>query len=189
MIGRLLLGAALAALATHAGAAERPSVDGLEGRRDGERVLVSFRVSDAFSEDTLERVESGLRVTFRHRIEILGRRTLGIFPPRVLAKTVVETTVEYDSLTRQYALSRTTTRRTKRKKDAPEPAEEASTTDSSEEMRRWMSELRGVPVFDPAHDLTTGEPRLRVESTIGRRYVMLIFPASISASAELRLGE
>jgi len=175
----VLLGGARAALA-------KPAIDGLEARFEGERLYVSFDVTDAFSEDTLERIQSGIPVSFLHRIDIVRKRVM-LWPAKDLARTRVVTEATYDSLTRQYSLLRRTEFKTRRKDDALPPDEQRRTTESQEEMKRWMTELRDVPVYDPSRELPDDGLRLRVESSLGRHFVLLIFPSTIDASAERRL--
>ncbi|MCP3978947.1 MAG: DUF4390 domain-containing protein [bacterium] len=170
-------------LASSAAWAERrikPTIDGLQARLDGDRAIVSYRVVRGMSGDVLERIHSGIAVQFRHRIEILSRRAVPLWPSRSVARTVVETSASYDSLTGRYELTRTT-----RTGKADPGAEERHSTDSRQEMVRWMTELHDVPLLDSDGRLaTTKRLRLSVDSAVDRRYVMLMFPSTVSASAE-----
>ncbi len=167
-----------------------PSIAELSARLDDNHALISFRLSGAIDEEREELIHSGIPVVFRHKLEVRSKRTFtGIpMPPRLLARTVVETRVEYDSLTRRYDLMRRIEHRTRNKKDRPPTEEQRLITESLEEMRAWMSELREVSIYDPGRPLTGEKLRVNVEVSLGRRYILMIFPATISMSAEIPLG-
>jgi len=168
-------------------AAAKPLIEDLSAGWSEGHPVVSFRVVGAFSEETLERIDSGIAVTFRHRIEVVSKRALPLIPDKVRAKVVVQTTAEYDVLTKRYALTRRIEVRGDKKRLNPEPAEQSRVTFSSDEMRAWMTELSGIEVFDPARPLDGNRLRVRVESAVGRRYLLLIFPTNLSATAESSL--
>jgi hypothetical protein len=185
-VSRLFAAAAIA-IAAAAPASAKPVIEDLVTEWAAGRPQVSFRVANAFSEETLERIDSGIAVTFRHRIEVVSRRALPLIPDKVRAKVVVETTAEYDVLTKRYALLRRIDVRGDKKRLNPAPVEESKVTFSEDEMRAWMTVLDGIEVYDPAQELEGPRLRVRVESAVGRRYLLLIFPADISATAELEL--
>ena len=110
-----------------------------------------------------------------------------MLPPRVLSRVVIETGVQYDPLTRRYDLTRTVALKGGRKREAPPPREEGRLTESADEMRAWMTEFSRVTVFDPFRPIEGERLRVRVTSSVGRRYVWSIFPASLTASAEWKL--
>ena len=93
--------------------------------------------------------------------------------------------IQAHALTKRYALLRRTELKSRQKRLAPEPEEQTQLTISREEMQAWMTELRDVPVLDPDGRLATQKRlRLEVDSAVDRRYVMLMFPSTVSASAE-----
>jgi hypothetical protein len=168
----------------------KPAIDGLSARLENDHALISFRLTGAIDEEREELIHSGIPVIFRHRLEVRSKRTFtGIpMPPKLLARTLVETRVEYDSLTRRYELMRRIEHRTRNKKDRPPTEEQRLITESMEEMRAWMNELSEISIFDPSRPLSGEKLRVNVEVSLGRRYVLLIFPATISTSAEIPLG-
>jgi len=155
----------------------------LDVGRQAEGFQVSFRVSSAFSEDLLERVHSGIPLTFRHRVELLGRRVVPLFPRKTLGRTLVLTTVSYDSLTRRYDLERRTTGKIWPREKTPPDRVEHQNTSSPEEMEAWMTVLNEVPL--PGFSSPKGvRLRVRVRSELGRRFVLLLFPSTTSATQE-----
>ena len=170
-----------------AGAARpKPRIDELHARWDQDRALVSFQLSNALTAETLERIHSGIPVTFRYRVDLLAPRGFRMIPPKRLARTLVQTSVEYDALTRRYALLRTLEVKSRRKRDDADPTEQRRSTGSHEEMRVWMTELTDIVLLDPKPQQSR-ELRIRVESALGRRYQFLIFPTTVGAAAELML--
>jgi len=197
VIKKLLYGTiALALLATAPAAAEgpaegtQPAIDGLRARLDQNRALVSFEIAGAISADTEELIHSGIPVRFKHKLEVLARRNFPILPmpARVLARTVVETRVEYDSLTKRYDLLRSIEHKSSKKKLKPPIEEVKLVTESLEEVRTWMTELKEISVYDPSRTLQGEKLRVHVEVSLGRRYVLLIFPGTLTTSAETPLG-
>ena len=141
------------------------------------RAGVDFRVTGVFTEETLEWIHSGIPVKFRHRIELLGPRRFLLSRRNVLARSVIETRVAYDALTARYELSRVSTLKKPQRKNSPPPYVEATVTDDTEEMRRWMVEGQNVVLYDPKRELNGDDLRISIESSLGRDYVLWIFPA------------
>jgi len=169
------------------GTAEKPRIDGLTVHVVQPRALVSYRVAGGVTESALERIHSGLPVTFKHHLQVFAVRRFRMIPDKELARTVIETTAEYDSLTRQYKLTRRTEYWTRRRKDAPPPEETQRTTESVDELRSWMTELEDVAVYDPTRQLPDQTLLVKVESVVGERFALLMFPTAVGASAETRV--
>lgn len=184
-LGVVFLLAGIAEVAAQPEGSTKPVIDGLTARLDQDRVLVSFRVTNGLSDEALEKIHSGIPVTFRHRVDLLMRRSFPL-PSKVLSRAVIETRAEYDSLTKRYTLFRNFTFRGKKKPES-QPEHQTRTTRATDEVRAWMTEVDDLLLAVPG---TAEERRLRVQvdSALGRRYVLLIFPGRISASAEYRLG-
>ena len=104
----------------------------------------------------------------------------------MIARARIETTASYDALTRQYSLLRRVRIKTAKKFSVPDLVSE-HTTDSQEQMQRWMTELEAIEVYDPAASIPDGTLKLQVESVLGRNYILLIFPSTYGASAETLL--
>lgn len=175
----------VAGVATEAAGPARARIDALEARLDAERAIVSFRVTNGVSAESLERIDSGIEVMFRHRVEVVDPRTFPM-PDKTLARTVIKTRARYDSLTGRYSLTRSIEFRTKRKNEI-EPVHERQSTESADEMRRWMTEFREVPAHDPARPFSGRELKVRVRSDLGRRYLLFIFPSTIDVHADCNL--
>lgn len=149
---------------------------------------VSYRVAAAFDEDVIERIESGFPVTFRHRLELVARRAVPLWPSKVVSECTLTTTATYDSLTREYHLIRTREEKPAAAddEDPPDDGEEKVTGDI-DEVRSWMTEIDGVVLRSDPKGNRSPRQRLRVTSVVGRKFVFLIFPSNKSASAERHL--
>jgi hypothetical protein len=166
-----------------------PKVIGLRVEGVGEDLRVSYSVENAFSEDILERIHSGMRVAFRHRIELYAKRVLPLWFPKTLSWTVVETAVEFDGLTKQYHLSRSYRlgRKGKAWEGPARIADEERDTDSLDVVRIWMSEVDGVPLLPVASEVPLSRRRVDVTCSMGRKFVWMMFPVTVTASAESTL--
>src|SRR5580700_11725032 len=69
-----------------------------------DRVLVSFELADAFTNEVREAISSGLRTTFTYEIEL--RMVVPLWVDPKICTTVVSATVQYDNLTRRHSLAR-----------------------------------------------------------------------------------
>jgi hypothetical protein len=175
--------AIVAAAEVSAASRARPRIDRLEVSQTDGRVNVSYRVADALTDEAVERVRSGIRLRFRHRVEILSRRAVPLWPSKTLARARIETEVAYDALTRTYALVRTVDVRSDGRTSPP--ITETRTTDSIDEVRSWMTDVDGVPSLAPLDG--GSRMRVRVETVLGRRYALYVFPTRHTVAAEHRL--
>lgn len=163
-----------------------PRIDGFEIQRNGARFSISFRVLDGLSDDAVERVRSGMTVRYRHRVDITVRRSVPLWPARTLARGRIDASVSYDPLTRSYQLVRTADLKAAGGADATQPSSEERRTDSIEEVRRWMTEVVDLPLEVPVQHAGS-RLRVRVETTMGRRYALYLFPTRHAVSAERKL--
>lgn len=183
----LAVGLALGSLA-NADDAPEPVIAGLEVHIEGGALQVSFRTESAFGPESLERLQSGMTLVFRHRIELLARRAVPLMPLRVLARTIVEASARYDTLTRQYYLERRTVREVPEETRDAAPGLSTAATSSLAEAQTWMTEVAELPMPAPTPEASLRKPRIRVRTETGRRYRLLIFPFVDAAEAERPLG-
>jgi len=160
----------------------RPAIDALQVEHEGAGIQVSYRVTGIFDEGVLERVHSGLRLSFEHRAVLLGSRVAVIFPREVVAKTIVVTTVSFDSLTRRYELERRFVGKAWPKTETPPDRVEQSTTSSREEMEAWMTSVQEIPLPSPSDP--EGKFKVRVRTDLGLRFLLMILPWPKTVTAE-----
>jgi hypothetical protein len=183
----LLLLCCAAAPADAAKSPARPCIDPLDVRRHDDRVAVSFHVANGLGEDTLGRIRAGLPVAQRHRVDILGRRSAPLWTAKVHARMRIDTSAVYDSLTHRYDLERTIRLMPRKQKKQAIVTKQHQSTDSIAEVRAWMTEFDALPPLELPESALDARLRVRVESTLGRRFVLYMFPARLTVSAERKL--
>ncbi len=160
-------------------AAAEASLMDLTADAAGQDLYASFALRDAFSEDVRQRLSAGLPVTFTYYLEVARRRPFWFDKP--VARKTVSTTVTYDTLTRQYRLS----------KSVNDEVTETSVAVSEADMVRWMTRLDRVRLADPSALGRGDEGSLyvRVKSRLQRRFVLLFIPWDIETGWErVRIG-
>jgi hypothetical protein len=165
-----------------------PAIVDLRVEREGTAAVASFRVERAFGPELLERMSSGIEVVFRHRVEVVARRPVPLWPARVLARVDIETAARFDSLTRQYYLEKRGVLETHGDR-VPEGVEpERSATPSFDEAVAWMTRFERL-VLEGAIDPDAAERTVlvRVKSQLSRRYRFYLFPMAETAEAVLAL--
>jgi hypothetical protein len=109
------------------------------------QVLVSFELTDAYTDAVREAIASGLRTTFSYDLEL--RTVVPVWIDRSIAKTTVMTTDQFDNLTRRHTLTRTI--------DGQNV--EVTVTEDEAVVRTWLTKWNQVQVantskLDPARD-------------------------------------
>lgn len=163
-----------------------PEIADLTFRTDGDDVWTSYRLEGCLPEEVMERIHSGIPIRFRHRVEMVEKRP-GLFAAdRVFARTLIDTRVEYDSLTQRYQLNRTLEIRSRQKRAAPPPTNDQMVTGSVDEMQSWMTLATDVPLSDPSRPFPQDvDLHVRVEVSLGRHWFLLIIPTTKSIASEV----
>ena len=99
-----------------------------------DKVVVSFELADAFTDEVREAISSGLRTTFTYDIEL--RMAVPLWVDPTICTAVVTATDQYDNLTRRHSLSRTIDGR----------VEEASVTEDASVVKRWLTTANRLPL-------------------------------------------
>ena len=131
--------------------------------RDG-RLLVTFRLSDAFNEDIRTAIHSGLTITFVYDIEL--RRGTSLWLDRTIAEATVMATVRYDNLTRRYYVTRREDGRLER----------ADTVDREDVARDWLTSFDKLPLFNSDILERNGEYYLRIRAHTMPRNASFVWP-------------
>ena len=118
--------------------------------RDGQ-VVVSFDLSDGFTSDVRDAIQSGLSTTFAYEVEL--RRGAGLFD-RTVASVTITAMVRFDNLTRRYQMSRAVDGR----------VEDARPTEDQDAVRAWMTHFERIAVSTSAPLEANGEYYVRVRA-------------------------
>ena len=143
-------------------AAEGPDLSVAPIARDG-HVLVSFELTDAFSSDVRDAIQSGLPTTFSYEIQL--RRETSLFD-RTVASVTVDATVRFDNLTRRYQISRAIDGR----------VEDARPTEDQDAVQRWLTHFEQVPVSTTTELENNGEYYVRVRAYMRPRNTWFAWP-------------
>ena len=165
----------------------KPRIEELSARVEHDRAEVSYRLTGVLTPEVEERIQSGIAISFKHRVDIKVKRGFPLMVDRLLARTVVDTRVQYDTLTQRYVLLRSIEQRMRKKSQRPPTDEQRRVTDSVDEMRAWITSVDDVPVFDPSNDLEVERLWVRAEVNLGRSYFLWVFPTSDTISEEIAL--
>ena len=98
------------------------------------KVLVSFELTDAYTDAIRESIASGLRTTFSYDVAL----RMEAWVDRTIATTVVTTSDQYDNLTRQHRLTRVIDGR----------IDNATVTDDEAVVRSWLTTWKRLPLCE-----------------------------------------
>ena len=100
------------------------------------RVVVSFELNDAYTNEVREAIASGLRTTFSYQLDLRTPAWID----RTVGSAIVSTTDQYDNLTRRHTLTRTIDGR----------VDAVLVTEDDAVVKTWLTKWIRVPVADTA---------------------------------------
>jgi hypothetical protein len=160
-----VVGVVLLCCGAAASAAEtEPALTDLNVARNGGALVASCRLAGGISPDVSEEIASGLETTVEYRLHVYRRRA-GL-PDEILAKRRVECSVRYDTLTRQYTLTR--------RLDGE--LVETQVTGDAAAMRDFLTTLRDVPVLETGALAPGREHYLKAKSNLGLMWRFYLIP-------------
>jgi hypothetical protein len=130
---------------------------------DGQ-VLVTFDLSDGFTADVRDAIQSGLPTTFSYVVEL--RQGSAAWFDRTLSAVTITATVRFDNLTRRYQMSRAFGDR----------VEDAWATEDLDAVRRWLTHFERVPVSATSTLEVNGEYYVRVRARTRHRDTWFFWP-------------
>ena len=151
------------ALATSVHAADAaPDITVTPIARDG-NVIVSFDLSDGFTPEVHDAIQSGLSTTFSYDVDL--RRGAALFD-RAVASVTVTATVRFDNLTRRYQMWRTVDGR----------VEDARPTEDQDAARAWLTHFERIPLFATTVLEANGEYSVRIRARTRPRNAWFFWP-------------
>jgi hypothetical protein len=118
--------------------------------RDGQ-VVVSFDLSDGFTPEVRDAIQSGLATTFSYDVDL--RRAAALFD-RTVASVAISAIVRFDNLTRRYQMSRTVDGR----------VDDARPTEDPDAVRAWMMHFERIPLAATTTLEADGEYYVRIRA-------------------------
>jgi Domain of unknown function (DUF4390) len=141
--------------------------------RDGQ-VLVSFQLTEGFTDQVRDAIRSGLRTTFTFNVEL--RLAVPAWVDRTIATSIVTNSVEYDNLTREARLARIRDGRLER--------QEATSDDAV--IREWMTGFNRMPLFPTTALEPNREYYVRVVATARPTNGVLLWPWGTGTSGQAK---
>jgi hypothetical protein len=186
--GALLL-LAVSSIPALAARPDKPRIDAVETHRNGAQVEVAFRLAGTIPDETLERLRAGIPVRHHHRVELVARRSVPLWTAKLLSRIRIDTEAVYDSLTQRFKLTRKVRTGPNPKKKWLVVEESEHSTGSVDELVAWMTGFDALPPL-PIPEWSSGSRlRVRIESTLGRRFVLYLFPTRQTLTAERKLED
>lgn len=148
--------------------AEAAAVRNLTVRLDEGRVLVSFRLDDAFDEQLTERVQSGLPTTLVYELELLKDRKRWF--DRGLTGATLTVVGIYDALRREYLINYKLNGRLL-----------ASRMEHDlEGLQRAMSRIEDIPAFTLEPERGGRRLLVRVQAELGHHHLLGFIPSRVA---------
>jgi hypothetical protein len=129
-----------------------------------DRVLVTFRLTDAFTDDVRAAIHSGLVITFIYDVEL--KRGAALWIDRTMQSSTVTAGVRYDNLSRRYHVTRRWDGRMER----------VEILEREEDVREWLTNFDKLSLFSNAALEPNAEYYLRVRARTTPRNATFVWP-------------
>jgi hypothetical protein len=136
-----------------------------------EQVLVTFELTDGFTDDVRNAILSGLRTTFTFNVDL--RLEVPAWVDRTVESAVVTNSVQYDNLTRRHMITRM----------IDGHSEQTQVTEDEAVVRQWMTSFRQLPLFRTARLQPNREYYVRVVATARPQNGVFLWPWGNGTSA------
>lgn len=159
---------AMALLAASPEVDERAQIEALEVKLDGTRVLLSFKLANAFDEDFRRSIDSGLPTQLRYDLHLQRDRKRWF--DKDLRTSTLQVAAMYNAVTREYLINYKHDGTLIESRVVREPAE----------LPAAMTEIEALPAFSVAG--LTPERRLlvRVRAELGTRMTLGFIPTTVT---------
>ena len=141
--------------------------------RDG-NVLVTFQLTEGFTDQVRDAIRSGLKTTFTFNVEL--RLAVPAWVDRTIGTAVVTNSVEYDNLTREAKLLQT--------RDGHMEKQDA--TNQENVIREWMTGFYRLPLFKTTVLEPNREYYVRVVATARPTNGVLLWPWGTGTSGQAK---
>jgi len=141
--------------------------------RDG-NVLITFQMSDGYSDDVRAAVHSGLKTTFTYTVDL--RTSVAVWLDRTVATAVVSASVQFDNLTRRHTVERRLDGR----------VEEAQVVERDEDVQHLLTKFERLPLFRTVSLEPNREYYVRVRAEVRPRNAGFLWPSGNGRSAQAK---
>ncbi len=101
-----------------------------------DHVLVTFELTDGFTDEVKAAIQSGLKTTFTYTVDL--RLEVPAWVDRTIATTVVSNSVEFDNLLRRHSIVRVLDGRV---------VDQLQIAEDDAALRQWMTTFKLLPLF------------------------------------------
>ena len=137
-------------------------------------VLVSFSLNDGFTDEVRAAIQSGLKTTFTYAAEL--RLDVPGWVDRTMATSTATSSVEYDNLTRRYALTRSIDGK----------VVDTRSAEDERAVRLWLTVLQRLPLFSTSVLEANREYYVTVRATARPSNGSILWPFSSGTSAQAK---
>ena len=137
-----------------------------------EQVFVSFTLNDGFTDEVRAAIQSGLKTTFTYAAEL--RLDVPGWVDRTMATSTATSSVEYDNLTRRYALTRSIDGK----------VVDTRSAEDERAVRLWLTVLQRLPLFSTSVLEANREYYVTVRATARPSNGSILWPFSSGTSAQ-----
>ena len=139
-----------------------------------DQVQVSFTLNDGFTEEVRAAIQSGLKTTFTYAAEL--RLDVPGWVDRTMATSTATSSVEYDNLTRRYALTRSIDGK----------VVDTRSAEDERAVRLWLTVLQRLPLFSTSVLEANREYYVTVRATARPSNGSILWPFSSGTSAQAK---
>jgi hypothetical protein len=139
-----------------------------------DKVLVSFDLSDGFTNEVRDAIKSGLQTTITYTVELRVEAPLWV--DRTMASAVVSTSVHFDNLTRKHTVVRTLDGR----------VEETRVTEDDGVVKQLMTTADRIALFRTTILEPNREYYVRVHAQVRPQSGGMLWPWSAGRSAQTK---
>jgi len=139
-----------------------------------DQVFVSFTLNDGFTEEVRAAIQSGLKTTFTYAAEL--RLDVPGWVDRTMATSTATSSVEYDNLTRRYALTRSIDGK----------VVDTRSAEDERAVRLWLTVLQRLPLFSTSVLEANREYYVTVRATARPSNGSILWPFSSGTSAQAK---
>lgn len=148
--------------------ADDPQIHGLQVRLDGRRVMVDFVLTDAFDDDLIERVSSGLPTSIVYELELMRDRKRWFDRP--LDSSTIQVVAMFDALAREYLVNY--------KLDGK--LVESRMARDLDELRTAMTEFDELPAFTLEPQTRRSRLLVKVRALLGSKTLFSFIPTRVN---------
>ncbi len=159
---------------------DKPRIEDLDVVQDGQMIQVSFRLSDGFTDEVIERIESGLPTGYTYHLKI--ERIRKWWWDKRIERSSLQVVAMYNAITREYLVNY--------KQDGR--LIDSRVVSTLDDLENAMTIFHALPVFRLEDRPRKGNVVVRLRAELGSKTMLVIIPTTVhtewAESIRLRTG-